>query len=96
MVHEDAAHHASSHREEMRAVVPFHLVRVDQPQVRLVDERGRLKTVLCALVTHVSPRDLMELSVDEWNQSLQGTLVAPPPFDKEPGNSGPVLRNSPF
>jgi hypothetical protein len=82
VVHEDAAHHASGHGEEMRAVVPRDVFRVDQPQVRLVDERGRLEAVTRALVTHVPPRELMELSVDERNQLLEGTLVALPPSEK--------------
>jgi hypothetical protein len=96
MVHEDAAHHAGSHRQEMRAVVPCHVFRVDQPQIRLVDEGGRLKAVTRALSRQTSLRDVVELAMDERNQSLEGVLVATPPFEEEPGDSRGVLRNAQF
>jgi hypothetical protein len=41
-------------------------------------------------------RDPVQFPVDERNQSLEGTLVAPPPFEKEPGDSRRVCRNTPF
>jgi len=37
----------------------------------------------------------VEFVVHERNQSLEGTLVAPSPFDEEPGDSGGVHRNAP-
>ena len=94
VVHEDATHDASGHREEMRAVVPRDGLRVDQPEIRLVDERRRLKAVTRALVPYVPPRDLMELSMDERNQPIEGRLVALPPFEKEPGDLRGMVRNA--
>ena len=86
VVHEDATHHAGRHREEVRAVVPGDVFRVDQPEVCLVDERRRLQAVSRAFVGHVAPRDLVELLVDERNQSLQGVGVALAPFEKQRGD----------
>ena len=68
----------------------------DQPEIRLVDERRCLEAVTRALSRHAAPRDPVEFPVDERNQSLEGTLVAPPPFEKEPGDFRGVRRNSPF
>jgi hypothetical protein len=96
VVHEDAAHHAGGHREEMCAVVPRDVFRVDEPKVRLVDQYRCLEALAGALSRHAAPRDLLEFSMDQRNQSLEGTLVALPPFEKEPGDSGGVLRNFPF
>jgi len=78
----------------MRAVVPRDVLRIDQPEIRLVDEDRGLQTVAGAFSSHTTPGDLMELAMDERNQSLEGILVALPPFEKEPGDSRQVLRNA--
>ena len=66
----------------MRTVLPLHLVRVDQPQIRFVDERRRLEAVAAAFACDASARDLMELTLNERNQSVKGGLVALPPFQQ--------------
>ena len=71
-------------------------VRTPAEILATLDEDGCLEAVTRALSRHAALRDLVELPVDEWNQLLEGTLVAPPPFEKEPGDSRGVLRNSPF
>jgi hypothetical protein len=95
VIHEDAAHDASRHCEEMRPVLPLDVCAFDQPQIRLVDENRCLEAVTRALSRHAAPRDPMQFPVDERNQSLEGTLVALPPFEKEPGDPREVLRNAP-
>ena len=55
-----------------------------------------LEAVTRALACHAAPRDSVQFPVDERNQSLEGTLVAPPPFEKEPGDSRGVRRNGPI
>ena len=96
VIHEDAAHDASRHRKEVCTVAPRDILRVDQPEIGLVDEDRGLEAVTRALSRHAALRDLVEFPVDERNQSLEGTLVAPPPFEKEPGDSRGVRRNAPF
>ena len=44
-VDQDAAHDLRRHGEEVRAVLPAHVLPVHQPQVGLVDERRRLEDV---------------------------------------------------
>jgi hypothetical protein len=78
----------------MRPVLPFDEFPFDQPEIRLIDEDRCLEALARALSRHAALRDLVELPVDEWNQLLEGTLVAPLPFEKEPGDSGmPHLRS---
>ena len=96
MVHEDVPHHASRHGEEMRAIVPGHLRRVDEPDIRLVDERRRLEAVPRALARHAAPRDLVQLPVDERNQSLEGGLVAFAPLQQQVGNRRGMVGNAPI
>ena len=83
MVHQDAAHQPRGHREEVRAVLPRHVVRIDQPQIGLVDERRRLEAVPDALAGHAAPRDLVELVMDERNQLLEGGFIALAPREEE-------------
>src|SRR5438128_242973 len=93
MVHQDAAHHASAHREEVRAVLPRD-VRVDEPEIRLVDERCGLQTVTRALARHAAPCDLVKFPMDEWNQPIEGSLIALPLFEKQPGDLRRMSRNA--
>jgi hypothetical protein len=42
MIDQDSAHHFGGDGQELRAVLPVNAILVNQPQVGLVDERGRL------------------------------------------------------
>jgi len=64
-VHQDAAHRARRHREEVRPVLPVDLADVDHPQVRLVDERRRLEGRAGPFAGHVVAREAVQLAVDE-------------------------------
>jgi hypothetical protein len=82
VVHEDAAHDAGGHGEEMRAVLPRDGLRIDQPQIGLVDERRRLDTVSRTLVSHVTPGDLMQFVMNERNQARERLFITAPPSQK--------------
>ena len=72
------------------------LPAVDEPEVRLVDERRRLEAVARALARHAAARDPVQLPVDERNQSLEGTLVALPPLEQQPGDVRGMVGNAPI
>ena len=80
MVDEDAAHHTSRYREEMRAVLPLDRFAVDQADIGFVDECGRLQAVPHALSGHAAARDLVEFLMDERDQSLAGVVVSLAPI----------------
>ena len=86
MIDEDTAHDAGRHGEKMGAVLPVDVRRVDEPQIRLVDECCCLEAVTGALAGHAAARDLVELPVDERDQPLEGRLVAVPPLVEQPGD----------
>ena len=94
MVDEDATHHTSGYREEMRAVLPLDRFSVDQADIGFIDECGRLQAVSHALSGHAAPRDLVEFLMDERDQSLAGGLVALPPLEKERGDIRGAFSNS--
>ena len=76
VVHQNPPHRARRHRHEVAAVLPRHVLRIDQPQVDLVHERGRLEAVSDPFTGHAAPSDLVEFLMDERNQLLEGGFVA--------------------
>ena len=53
-VYENPPHDTGRHRKEMRAILPLHVANIDEPQVRLVDERGWLERVAVTFMPHVA------------------------------------------
>ena len=78
-VHEDATHHLRRHAEEMSAVLPANGIPAEQPQANLVDEPRRLHRDVAAFPREVAVRHSVQLAVDEWDQSVEGALVAVAP-----------------
>ena len=56
----------------MRAVAPVDALLAEQPQVGLVDQRGRLQRVPGALAAQLRRGDALELGVDPLEQLLAG------------------------
>jgi hypothetical protein len=94
VINKDATHDPRGYREEMRAVVPRHVFRIYQTEIRLIDECRGLQAVIRTLVPDVPLRDSMELCVNERNQPLQGVVVALPPFQKQPGDLCGMVWNA--
>ena len=90
VVDEDAPHETGRHREEVRAILPVDLLDVDQAQVRLVDERGRLKAVPCPFAGHAPAGDAAQFAVDDRNEPIERRLVALPHCQEEPRHIGGV------
>ena len=57
-------------------------VPVDQSKIGFVDQCSRLEAVAGTFTDHAAPRDPVQLVVNEWNQPLEGPLVAFSPFKK--------------
>ena len=96
VVDEDATHHTSAHREEMRAVLPRDRLPVDKTDVGFIDERRGLQAVPHALPRHAASRDLVQLLMNQRDQSLAGSHVAFPPLEKERGDIRVAFSNSQF
>jgi hypothetical protein len=94
VIHEDATHDAGRNGEEVRAVVPRDGLRVHEPEIGLVDERGGLEAVACPLAGPTAPRDVVELVVDERNQLRERSLVALSPGEKQSGDVSRMVRNA--
>ena len=78
IVDEDAAHQASGDGEEVRTVLPIDPALVDQLQVDLVDERGRLRRAVRPLAGEMACGNDVQLVVDERDEPVQCLAAAPP------------------
>ena len=83
VVDEDAAHQVGGDGEEVGAALPRHVLRVHQPEVRLVDERRGLERVTGALAPEVARRLEAQLLVDERDEPVERLPVTAPPLLKE-------------
>jgi len=72
VVDEEAPHDVGTDGEKMRAATPVHSGLIDQLQVRLVNQGGRLQRVSETLAPHVERGPLTQLVVDEWQKVLSG------------------------
>jgi hypothetical protein len=86
-VHEDPAHERRGHREKVRPVLPVHVLRVNQPKIRLVHQRRGLKAVARPLASHAAPGDAPQLLMDERRQLGERFLVARSPGQQEAGHA---------
>jgi len=67
----------------MRAILPLHAAGIDQPQIRLVDERCRLQRMAGPFVRHVPAGDAAELAVHEGRQFLERSVIPLCPADEQ-------------
>ena len=78
----------------MRAVLPLHLLHVDQPQIRLVDERRRLQGMAAPLTLHVARGNAAQLRVDERQQRVERVGLAPVPGQEQRRRVRTCFENS--
>jgi len=78
-IDEDAPHQPRRHREEVRAVLPAHVLDVEQTDGGLVDERRGLQTVADPFAGHTAARTPMQFRVNDGNQTVQRLIVAVAP-----------------
>ena len=86
VLHEDPPHRLRGHGEKMRAILPFHPLPADEPQVGLVDDGGGLKRVAWSFPPEIPLGHSMQLAVDEGDQPVQGAPVPLPPGEEQPGD----------
>ena len=67
---QDATHHHRCQPDDVRAIPPVDAVLLNEPEIGLVHERGRLQRVIAALTPHVRGRDPMQLIVDEGQDGI--------------------------
>ena len=80
----------------MRAILPLDLLDFDQPEIRLIDQRGSLERVAGTLVAHMAPGQAAQFSMDEGQQAVERRHLTPPPGLQQSGRVVPVTANGQF
>jgi hypothetical protein len=70
---QDASHRLRSRRDEMAAVFPSIRRALQQPQVGVMNERGRLQRMSRVLLRHLRSRDSLKLVIHQ-RQKLRGSV----------------------
>src|SRR5262249_5461968 len=76
---QDLAHQLRRHTVTMSPALPFGEILLDQPQVGLIDERGRLQGVIRALPAKIAVSQFMKLLEYDRHQLVERGLVASAP-----------------
>ena len=84
-VDQDSPHQLGADCEEMCPTRPADSPNVDETDVQLVDETGRLKGGVRLFAGHVVVGQRMEFPVDERNQFVSRALLASSPGEPSPG-----------
>jgi hypothetical protein len=53
-------------------VLPFHVIAIDQLEIRFVDELRRLKGMIGSLSTQIGCRNTAKLFIDEFEETVAG------------------------
>jgi hypothetical protein len=85
-VHQNASHHLGRDREELRAVPPIRAMLIDETNVRLVDERGRLECVAGSLATELRSGVTTQFGVDQSEGTLPGIEISGRPGVEQRGD----------
>jgi hypothetical protein len=70
----------------MRAVLPRNSCLVNQLQIRFVNERGRLQSVIAAFLAQIIRRHLFQFPVDERQQIVNRRAIAVRQLDQHFGD----------
>jgi len=83
VVDEDFPHQVGSHGEEVRAGLPRSSVLVQHSQIGLMNERRALESVIRALVPEMPAGELLQLCIDERQQTVEHASLPRPEADQE-------------
>jgi len=83
VVDQDAAHDRGGDAEKVRPVPPLDAGRVDEPNVRLVDECRCTESVARVFPAELRMRDSSQLVVDEAHEAIHRFGIAMPPSAEE-------------
>ena len=86
-VDQDPSHQPGRHRQEVGAILPVHVLGVDEAQVSLVNERRRLEAVARTFAGHAPPRDAVQFLLHQGHELRQRGVIALSPRAQETGDA---------
>ena len=79
MIDQDTPHEPCAHGQKVCAIVPVDPLHLDQSQVGLVHQGGRLKAVTGPFTGHAAARNPRKLILNQRHQFVQRRIVAASP-----------------
>ena len=73
---ENASHQVCRNSKEVAAVFPIHVMLIDQAQISLMHQRGRLQGVITTLLAQVVSGKAAEFVIHQRDQFGEDVLVA--------------------
>jgi hypothetical protein len=83
VIDQNPAHDLRGHPQEMRPILPIDLALVDDAQIHLMNQSGRLQGVADSLHPKLARLDAAELRIDDWQQLIERSAVAATPISEE-------------
>jgi hypothetical protein len=99
MIHQDTPHQLRRYGKKMGTALPLHAPVVDQPGIRLVNQRGRLQRVASAFVAHIAAGEAPQFVINNGSEAVQRLVVSVAPREQERADfiriRDPVMRRYP-
>ena len=86
VIDEDLTHQTRGHGKKMRPPINRHLVDVHEPQIDLVNKRGRLKRMAGSLPSQLPACYLPELIVHQGYETLECAIASLTPVFQQTGH----------
>ena len=86
LVDQQASHDPRRHRQEVRPVAKWRVPHVHQLQIRVMNQPGRIQRSVGVLVAQPMVGQTSKLGVHQWDNAIEGLLVAFTPSAKQPGD----------
>lgn len=83
MIDENLPHELRGYTKEMRTVFNFRWRLLHEPEVRLMNQRCALESMVRTFLPQMAPRDATQLFVNEGNKDLESLLIPGSPLAKE-------------
>ena len=87
MIDEDVAHGLGCDRQEVGPRLPVDAIQLNELEVGLVHERGRVEGVAPALITELAAGDGPQLLVEDRDQLVEDSAIAAFDLEEEIGHS---------
>ena len=85
-INQDTPHQLRRDCEEVRAALPMHVARINEAQISLIDQRGRLQRLAGPLTAHVAPGYTVQFVMDQRNQLIERCLLTVAPGQQQSSN----------
>jgi hypothetical protein len=82
VINQHLPHQPGGNSQEVCAIAGFERSLVNQPQIRLMDQRGALQRMTGTFAPQLASRDIAQLLINKRDQALEGFLVSRPPTNE--------------